>query len=361
MPPRRRNKENQGLPARWRFYHGAYRYQVPPGQEAAWDGKRQFTLGKTLSEAYRVWAERVGRQDKIPNVDKLLDRYAILVIPKKAKRTQKENRRQVPVLKKHFGHFAVAGPKQPKPRHIYEYVSKNQHRLTAAHREMELLSHAFTMAVQWGEIERHPWKREVRFDRELSPKGSDRYVEDWEIIEALKLKPRRKRGSVLMCQAYIRIKLLTGLRQTDMLRIRLADMDDIGLRVAISKTAKTTRHKQHFSWTPELEHAVAMAKAARPVDIGPWLFCNRSGECYLNEDNQANGFQSVWGRFMTRVLRETGLTVRYAERDIRAKVASDADSLQRAQEILGHADAALTKRVYVRKAQLIRPAKGVKE
>ena len=74
------------------------------------------------------------------------------------------------------------------------------------------------------------------------------------------------------------------------------------------------------------------------MDIGPWLFCNRRGEYYLNEENEAHGFQSVWGRFMTRVLAETGLQTRFAERDIRAKVASDADSLQRAQEILGHAD-----------------------
>ena len=102
-----------------------------------------------------------------------------------------------------------------------------------------------------------------------------------------------------------------------------------------------------------------MAKAARPVDIGPWLFCNRRGECYLNEDNEANGFQSVWGRFVTRVLKGTGLKLRFAERDIRAEVASDADSLQRAQEILGHADAALAKRVYIRKPQLVRPAKGL--
>lgn len=108
-----------------------------------------------------------------------------------------------------------------------------------------------------------------------------------------------------------------------------------------------------------MQVAVDMAKAARPVDIGPWLFCNRSGDCYLNDDNEANGFQSIWGRFMIRVLAETGLKARFSERDIRAKVASDADSLQRAQEILGHADPALTKRVYVRKPQLVRPAKGI--
>lgn len=361
MPTRRRNKENDGLPARWRHYHGAYYYRVPPGQEAHWDGKKQFRLGNTLPAAYRVWAERVGWQDKIPTVDKLLDRYAIEVIPKKAKRTQKGNRLQLPILKKHFGHFAVAGIKQPKPRHIYEYVSKNRHRLTAAHREIEVLSHAFTMAVQWGLIDKHPWSREVRFDYDLSPKGSDRYVEDWEVIELLRLKSRRKKGSVLMCQAYIRLKLLTAMRQTDLLKINVfTDIDDgRGLYVGQSKTG----HKQLFEWddTGQLRRAVDMALAARPLDIGPWMFCNRKGECYLDDDNVANGFQSIWGRFMARALKETELQKRWAERDLRAKAASDTDSLARAQELLGHADAGTTKRFYMRKAQVVRPAKGVRE
>ena len=48
---RKRSKQNQGLPARWRLYHGAYYFQVPPGLEAAWDGKKQFRLGATLGEA----------------------------------------------------------------------------------------------------------------------------------------------------------------------------------------------------------------------------------------------------------------------------------------------------------------------
>jgi hypothetical protein len=46
-----RKKENQGLPARWRRYHGAYFYQVPPGLESQWDGRKQFRLGTTLGEA----------------------------------------------------------------------------------------------------------------------------------------------------------------------------------------------------------------------------------------------------------------------------------------------------------------------
>ena len=63
MPPKRK-PENRGLPARWQFTHGAYYYFVPRGLEAMWDGKKRFRLGSALHEAYKVWADRVGRNDK---------------------------------------------------------------------------------------------------------------------------------------------------------------------------------------------------------------------------------------------------------------------------------------------------------
>jgi hypothetical protein len=62
-----------------------------------------------------------------------------------------------------------------------------------------------------GLIKSHPFKKEVRFDGERSSSGArERYIEVWEIVEALALKPMRKRGSVRMCQAYIRLKRATA-------------------------------------------------------------------------------------------------------------------------------------------------------
>jgi hypothetical protein len=61
--PKKRRQENKGLPKRWRFKCGAYRYLVPAGQESQWDSKKEFTLGKTLPEAYKVWSERLEVAD----------------------------------------------------------------------------------------------------------------------------------------------------------------------------------------------------------------------------------------------------------------------------------------------------------
>ena len=46
---------------------------------------------------------------------------------------------------------------------------------------------------------------------------------------------------------------------------------------------------------------------------------------------------------------------RFNEHDIRAKCASDAESLERARELLAHADSATTRRVYRRKPEKVRP------
>jgi hypothetical protein len=99
--PRARKKENQGLPRRWRHVHGAYYYQVPPGHEAAWDNKKTFRLGSSLSEAYTTWAARLQHIDDAKTVAQLLERYAPQVIPTKAVTTQAHNRVAIkPILRR---------------------------------------------------------------------------------------------------------------------------------------------------------------------------------------------------------------------------------------------------------------------
>ena len=79
---RQRNKEHQGLPARWRWKDGAYRYLVPKGQEDQWDGKTEFRLGKTESEMYLTLAGRIAASEgAIRTIGQLLDRYLYEVVP----------------------------------------------------------------------------------------------------------------------------------------------------------------------------------------------------------------------------------------------------------------------------------------
>ncbi|MET3135295.1 hypothetical protein AAKU55_005603 [Oxalobacteraceae bacterium GrIS 1.11] len=196
--PRKRNKENAGLPARWKSEHGAFYYQVPPGLESRWDGKKKFRLGATLPAAYAEWARRLEVVDGAETIGALLDRYALEVVPTKAARTQVENTRAIRNLRAVFG---AAPLTWIKPQNIYQYVDKRKATMVAAHRAIDVLSHAFTKAVEWGYIDRHPFKGEVRLQGE-PPRT--RYIEDWELVECLALPSTRQKGSILMLQAYIR-------------------------------------------------------------------------------------------------------------------------------------------------------------
>jgi integrase len=351
--PRKRNKENAGLPARWKAEHGAYYYQVPPGLEDRWDGKKKFRLGATLPEAYAEWARRLQDVDGAKTIGALLDRYALEVVPTKNVRTQVENNRAIRNLRAVFGDAPLTWL---KPQHVYQYVDRRKATPVAAHRAVDVLSHAYTKAVEWGYVDRHPFKGEVRLQGE---KPRDRYVEDWELVECLALDSKRKKGSVLMIQAYIRIKLLTGLRRGDLLRLKTADLqDDDGIHVTPRKTEHSTGKRQIIEWSPELREAIATAKEARPVDIAPWLFCTRKGEGYIDEEKgTASGWDSMWQRFMERVLKETKVTERFTEHDLRAKCASDAESLEHARALLAHADSQLTQRVYRRRPERVKPGK----
>lgn len=344
---RKRNSENKGLPTRWKFQHGAYYYRVPPGLEPQWDGKQMFHLGKTLPEAYRAWAERLGGMEIAGSIGQLLDRYLLEVVPKKSPTTQAGNLVFIKTLRTTFGEFKL---NEIKPRHVYQYVDKRSAKVSA-HREIEVLSHALTKAVQWGYIDRHPFKGEVILEGEV-PRS--RYVEDWEIVEALLLTPTRKTGSVRMVHAYMKLKILTGMRRSDLLQITMADLQDDGIHYTPSKTKKSTGKKLIISWSPELRAVVDEAKAARPV-LSPYLFCNRRGECYRKEDGSAHGWDSIWQRFMDRLLEDTNIKERFTEHDLRAKCASDADSLEHASALLAHTDIRTTKRIYRRKAERVKP------
>lgn len=363
--PRKRSPENIGLPARWRHVHGAYYYQVPPGLEAFWEGKKLYRLGKSLPEAYRSWSSRVDANDKASNVAQLLERYLREVVPAKAPATQTANALYIRQLASVFGAMPLGSI---KAQHIYKYVDRRRQKkitdsgrttggIAIAHREVKVLSHAYTKAVEWGYIDRHPFKNEIRLAGE---KPRDRYIENWEIMECLALDSTRKTGGVLMIQAYIRIKLMTGMARSDLLRLTMADIKPDGIHIQRHKTKDSSGKRTVYQMTDDLAAAVDQAKSARPK-LSPFLFCNAKGQPYIDEaTGTSHGWDSMWQRFMTRILKETKVTERFTEHDLRAKAASDAGTLDQARALLSHTDSRTTSTIYRRKPEFVQPLKGVK-
>lgn len=359
--PRKRNPENKGLPSRWRKKHGAIYYQVPEGMEQYWDGKKLFRLGKTEVEAYREWSARIGFMDRVKTIGQLLERYEREVIPEKAPKTRNENIRYSMKLRSVFGHMPIASI---KPQHIYQYVDKRSKKvedeegkvtggLVIARREVALLSHAYTKAVQWGLLPKHPFKGEVRLKGEQPRK---RYVEDWEVMECLSIDPARAGDSIKVIHAYIILKIITGLRQGDLLMLKTEDLREDGIHVTPRKTESRTQRKIIITWTPTLHMAIDAALAVRPAHSA-YVFATRRGESYYDsEKGEASGWKSMWHRFMKRVLDETKVKERFTEHDLRAKTGSDKETLQEASQMLGHSSLSMTQRTYRRKPEKVQPA-----
>lgn len=360
--PRARRKVNRSLPVRWTYRHGAYYFRIPPGMSHLWGGKKSyFPLGKTLPEALRKWADMVEKPQSAEQVSNLLDRFLLEVVPTKKPKTQASYNLAVQQLRKVFGEMRLA---DIKPQMIYQYVDKRSKKQinpttnksvggrTVALREIEVLSIAYTKAVEWGYIDRHPFKGEVRFE---APKPRTRLVEDWEIVECLKLDSKRKKGSVRAIQAYIRLKLITGMSRYDLLSLTEDSLKADGIHIMRHKTAGSSGKRTNYEWTSDLKAAIARVKDARPA-VSTYLFCNMHGEGYINkETDEAPGWKTMWQNFMKRVLSETKVAEHFTEHDLRAKCASNAKTLDHARALLSHVDSGTTLRVYRRAPERVQP------
>jgi integrase len=360
MPPKKRLPKNRAYPSGWRWKNGAWRYRVPVAARHLWDNKSEYTLGKTDAEAYAEWSRRINAVGcELPTMAKLMDRYLLEVVPQKAERTQSGNRTSIARLRQVFG---TMPPGAILPRHYnqYKHEALRAYGKTSVNHDLEVLSHLLTMAVEWGAIDSNQLLGQVR--KHATP-PRDRLVQDWEISELLELpEPKNKRTArnVRLAKLYVQLKLMTGLRRGDILRLSLLDLKDDGIHVQPGKTRKTTGKRLIIEWDKagELKAVTDQIRAIPPHRIGDTpLFTTAQGKPYIKPDGSANAFDSLWQRFMDRVLDETKVSDRFQERDLRAKVASDSDTLQEASERLGHSGTQITQRVYRRKPVRVAPLK----
>ena len=281
----------------------------------------------------------------------LAERYRLEVLPTLAPKTQESYR---PAIDRLLNSFGKMFPAKVRPSHAnlyYDLMSRERSK-PVAKADVSVLRVLLSYAVRWGVIDVNPLVGQLR----LEGAGSrDRYVEDWEIDEALSITPTAggKKGTgrgTDLCQVYIEFKLATGLRRGDILRLPLLDHDK-PIRWQLRKTMHSSGKVVIIDWTAELHDIVHRIETIKPRRIGnQLLFTTRQGKCYYNEKTgRANGFDSMWGRFMDRVVAETSVNERFQEKDIRAKFGSDLESDQEAADKLGHTSAATAAKHYRRK------------
>lgn len=277
------------------------------------------------------------------NMGELLDRYLYQVVPTKKPKTQESNKISIRRLKKVFDKTAIH---QLEPKDAYKYMDlvSEKHGKTSSNRDYEVLSHCLSKAVEWGLIKVNPVKGQVR-KQSIPPRK--RYVTDDELTKALVF-------ATPQLKLYIEFKLMTSLRRGDILRIKQEDITAEGIYIMTSKTEVPLI----FNWTDDLRKIITEINNLQHKSSN-YLFPNRKGECYQNDETgKANGFDSLWQRFMKKVVKSG--VVRFQERDLRAKSASDDASLEAASSRLGHTEKGITKRVYRRKPEIVIPIKRFK-
>ena len=337
------------IPTSWRYRHHAWYYSVPQSARQHWCGKTEYRLGKTEEEAWAEWDSKTVMQPDIAKavtVNDLLDQYQRDILPTKAWKSQESNLISLTRIRAVFGKMRIAGVEAP---HVAQYRDRvaAKHGNTSANRDLEVISHAYTKAIEWGLCKEHPTKGKIT-KRKNPPR--DRYVEDWEVDASLAVAQP-------WVVAYIWIKLASGQRRSDLLSLTLDDIrpESDGIRIKPSKTRRSSGRKVLIQWTPELLAWRELVLSVRPITTDPHVFVNKKGAGWLDpKTGRANGFDTAWGRFMKKVMAQTRVVERFQERDLRAKTASDTD-LQHASRLLVHTSQQITQLVYRRKGDSVPP------
>jgi integrase len=344
--PNIRQKHNKRLPSRWRFRKGRYRYRVPSGQEHLWDHKTEFVLGRTLSEAHIVYAGRIASVDgAIQSFNQLIDRYLLEVTPTKSQATQIDEVRHLTKLREMVGDNPVSAF---KPHHAYQLrdtIHKSTLRgsgETYTNRVMEKLKHLLTKAIEWGVIPEHPMT-DSKFKMLPTPKKS-------QISRALSIEQVEDMlpKAVPWLQCYVKLKLMTGLRQVDLLLLTVRNITPEGLLVTPHKTENSSGKTTLYEWTPELRKVISQLKAIPPSSIH--LFKTQQGRLYFVNGRYTTAFSSSWARWMKWFPKE----LRFSERSVRNLVGSE-DGLVEASKRLGHADTSTTAKYYRLKPTVVTP------
>jgi len=291
---------------------------------------------KDIPGALAEWSRRMNLSKKVTGtkVGDLLFRYRVRLEDqqnplKLAPRTIKDHLRFLrespasPLIKA-FAHMEIDDLEK---KHIGDYLEYHPSPVQA-NKQIQLLSRIFRFGTQKGWAKTNPCD-DIQYNTE---KPRDRYIRHDEYMAV------RDMASPVI-QIVMDISYLTGMRQGDILKIRLSDIDDDYLTVTENKTEKKVRHEI----SPELNETIKLGKKLRRRVTGLYLICNRNGQPYTS-----SGFKSMWQKTMNKALDKSIIADRFTFHDIRAKHTTDRnEELFEAQLATGHFDQDMVKR-YIR-------------
>ena len=330
----RRRKTDRHLPRRVVRQHGAF-YFLRPYRDA--DGKhrnRWEHLGRSEADMWRAYAEIDIPDEPLSTLGAIMDRYVREWLETRAEATRVDYLHALSFLRPVFGDVH---PAAVKSAHCYQYQAKRAKRAPVrANREIAVLQSVFKFAIRLGVVDRNP----VAGVERLPEWPRERMPEAWEIAEFLVDAPA-------LLRAYVPIKVLTGLRQGDMLALRRDQLTDDGIMIRAGKTGK----RYLIEWSDELRAAVDLAVAGRTIpSVYVFATSTHRGGGKPGQRYTGSGFRSIWQRQMRKTLKRGRLRESFTEHDLRAHTATELERLEglrRVQDLLDHASER-TSKIYTR-------------
>ena len=353
---RQRSSANRDLPPRMirRIRKGttgkiwvAYYYN---GRDAA--GKRkEIPLGTDLDQAKIEWARLERKTPPKPNhlMAYVFDRYEKEIIPGKSIRTQSDNHKELKQLRKAFESAPI---ESITPQVVAQYRDARTAKVRA-NREIALLSHTFTIAREWGLTDKANPCFGVRRNKE---RPRDYYA--GEIVWNAVYSEAAQELKDAMDLAY-----LTGQRPADVLKIAATDLNNGFLLIGQGKTEKRLRLR--------LEDAGIQSGLSTFIDDllerrtlcgvkTSTLITNSSG-LRMSQQMLRNRWDDAREKAAIKVATDgdpaLAASIRQFQfKDIRPKAASEIE-LTHASRLLGHSTEEMTKKVYRRVGEIVKPTK----
>ena len=320
------------------------------GRDAA--GKRkEIPLGTDLDQAKVEWARLERKVPPKPNhlMAYVFDRYEKEIIPGKAIRTQSDNHKELKQLRKAFESAPI---ESITPQVVAQYRDARTAKVRA-NREIALLSHTFTIAREWGLTDKANPCLGVRRNKE---KPRDYYA--GEIVWSSVYLEAAQELKDAMDLAY-----LTGQRPADVLKIAATDLNNGFLLIGQGKTEKRLRLRLEdagiqsglSTFIDELLERRALSGVKTSTLITNSSGLRMSQQMLRNRWDDAREKAAI--KAATNGDPALAANIRQFQfKDIRPKAASEIE-LTHASRLLGHSTEEITKKVYRRVGEIVKPTK----
>lgn len=314
-------------------------------------GERQeISLGTDLQAAKRKWADLEGTPAPADAtlVGYAIDQYVKQVLPTLGVRTQEEYMKCIKQLRSAFENAPIGAI---RPSDIARYRDARTAKVRA-NREIAVLSSIYNLAREWGYTTNENPCTGVRKNKEV-PRDYYAEADVWNAVYD---------AGVIELRDAMDLNYLTGQRPADVIKMGKEHVRGDELMVTQGKRGQKLRIQlRNSAGLTDLGLFIEQLKR-RPVQcISGHLVCTPTGT-HVTAKMLRDRFEKARATAAAdaEAAGAPGLAQRikaFQFRDIRPKAASEIESLDDASKLLGHTNTNITKRVYRRVGERVKPTR----